>query len=354
MTNDLSIQSVDSANLQYFTNRWIELGLSNGDFFKFFVTYLNQNFIGGYLSRGSYRTFYYPPLSSMYSYSVPQNAQQFVSYQQINSWITLEFQNSQILSFFVTNIDENFIGGFIIRNKIKAIDLFIIRFQRFFEEYDRRFHPMFISQDNQIPIEEREKRIQVVRNAEQVLMNRVKKRVLFAMEGKIPNKNDMPSMVSSDVNYLSNLQLQLYNEFFLDEKGHLDNKKIQTCFELFDNGEIQGNKYPGNLQPDSASDFLFAEFALQAIECSIDSEVWGELLKTFVKTQEIFIQVYRPIGIKIPKLSDYKFSNFKYYKQVNNNQKEVLRKKYDNMSKDELEWEYGKNLLKAQSAYSIG
>lgn len=354
MSNELFIQSVNSSNLQNFTNRWIELGMPNGYFFKFFVTYLNQNTIGGYLSRGSYKTFYYPPLSSMYSYSVPQNAQQSVSNQHLNSWITLEFQNTQFLNFFVTNIDENFIGGYIIRNKIKAFDLGIVRYQRFFEEYDRRFHPMFISQNKQIPMEERKNIIQIVRKAEQVLTNRAKKRALLAIDGKIPNKNDMPSMDFNDVHYLSNLQLQLYNEFFLDEKGNLDYKRIQTCFELFDNGEIQGNKYPGNLQPDSASDFLFAEFALQAIEFSIDSEVWNELLKTFVKTQEIFIQVYRPNSIKIPKMSDYSFSNFKYYKQVNNYQKERLRKKYDNMSKDELEWEYSKNLLEAQSANSIG
>jgi hypothetical protein len=354
LTNKLFRQGVDLSILPNFMNRWIELGLPNGQFFKFFVTFLNQNYIGGYLSRGSYKTFYCThSLSNMYSYG-QQNVQQFMSYPHINSWIILDFQKFQLLSFFLTYIDENFIGGYLIRNMIKTVDLSIVHYQRFFEEYDRRFHPMFLSQNNQIPIEEREKRIQIVKRAEQVLFKRLKIRAFAAKDGKIPNHNDMPSLSINDVEYLSNKQLELYKEFFLDETGNLDYKRIQTCFELFDNGEIQGNKYPGNLQPDSAADFLFAEFALQAIKSNVNSEIWSELLKTFVKTQEIFIQVYRPDGIKNPKLSDYRYYNFKYYKQISNKQKERLRKKYDYMSKDELEHAYCINLIRALSPNSFG
>lgn len=342
MAGKLFRQDVKLCILQNFTNRWVELGLPNGHFFKFYIGYLNPNYIGGYLSRGSYKTLYCPPLQSCIN--LPECV------PQINNWVILEFQKSQFLWFFLTYLDENFLGGYLMPKMIKTVDFTIVHYQHFFEEYDRRFHPALLSQNSQIPLKERERRKQLVKRAEQVLLKRLKNRALAAKDGIIPNHNDMPTLDFNDVQYLSNKQLELYKEFFLDKKGNFDYKKIQTCFELFNNGEIQGNKYPGNLQPDSASEFLFAEFALQAIEYNIKSEIWSELLKTFVKTQQIFIQVYRPNGIKIPDLGDYRYSNFKYYKQVGDKQKERLRKKYDYMSKEELEQAYSKNLILAQSA----
>jgi hypothetical protein len=355
LMNQFPKQNNTSCSLQNFVNRWIELCLPNGYFFKFYLTYLDQHCIGGYLSRGSYNAFYCTPsLSSMYLYEYrPLHAQPFLSHQCINKWITLVFGKQKSSEFFLTYINENFIGGYLTRDMIETFDPSIVHYQLFFEEYDRRFHPMLLPQNNQIPIKEREKRIQIVSRAEAILMERVKKRAVAAKNGKTPNQNDMPSLDINDIQYLSNTQVELYKEFFLDEQGNLDYKRIQRGFELFDNGEIQSNKYPGNLQPDSASDFSFAEFALQAIENNVHPEIWSELLKTFVKTQEIFIQVYRPDGIEIPTLGDYSYSNFRYYKQVSENKKERLRKKYDSMSKDELEQAYGKNLIRAQSAHSL-
>ncbi|MGI8383721.1 hypothetical protein [Robertmurraya sp. P23] len=344
-----------SSLLNYFNNRWIEIGLTNGYFLNFYFTDLNQYYIGGYLSRGSYKTIsYIPSIPSMYLYDcLSQKTQHNMLYKHINKWVLLGFQRSKYLSFFLTYIDENFIGGYLTRNMIRTIDLSIVHYQIFFEEYDRRFMPKLISQNSQIPIKEREKRIQIVKRAERALFKRLEIRALASKYGKILNLNDMPSLDIIDVKYLSDKQLDLYKEFFLDENGKLDYVRIQTCFELFANGQIQGNKYPGNLQPNSAGDFLFAEFALQAIDFKINLEAWSELLKTFVKTQEIFIQVYRPNGIRNPKLTDYKYSNFKYYKQVSDKQKVTLRNKYDNMSKNELEQSYNKNLKHAQFVNSL-
>ncbi|MGJ7923265.1 hypothetical protein [Neobacillus sp. LXY-4] len=340
MVNKVIDQGDVLSNLIKFKNRWIEIGLPNGHFYKFYFTDINPLYIGGYLSRGEYK--------NLYSDIYPNG-----SVSPINRWVSLSFHKSLVLSFFLTHISENFIGGYLPRNMIQSVKLSIIQDQLFFEEYDLRFLPSLVGLNPKIPIEEKEKRIQVVKRAERVLFERLKTRNRAAKVGRIPNFNEMPSLNVDDIIYLSNKQLELYYEFFLDGKGHLDFKRIQTCFELFANGQIQGNKYPGNLQPNSAGDFLFAEFALQAIEYNVNSEIWSELLKTFVKTQEIFIKVYRPNGIMNPKLSDYKYYNFKYYKQVSEKKKARLRNKYDSMTKNELEQEYGKNLMKAQSNNSL-
>lgn len=312
----------------------------------------HQNFLWGYLSRGSYKSIYsLPILPNTFLYGGhPQTIQQNSLFHYKNNWILLNFQNCGCSTFFLTDINTNFLGGYLNSNVIKTVDFSIVLYQRFFEEYDYRFHPMLLPQNNHLSIAERKKRIEIVKRAESVLFQRLEQRVLAAKSGRIPFYNELPKLDRKDVEYLSDKQLELYKEFFLNEKGHLDYQKIQVCFELFDNGEIQTNKYPGSLQPDSASDFLFAEFALHAIENNFKTKIWSELLKTFVKTQEIFIQVYRPNTISPPKLDDYHFSNFRYYKQVSDIQKQKLRKKYDCLSTSELELEYSKNLIRAHSS----
>lgn len=336
-------------------NRWIELGfLNNNKFLKFYPTSLINNYVGGYLSRSSYKNSYciipfFNLQNSMYKLiKDPRNN----SLKCLNRWIILNSYNYSF-PFFLTHIDKNFIGGYLPLNIIVSLDASILDYQNFFEEYDMRFHPKLLSENKKIPIEEQKKRIQIVELAESILLTRLKKRILFSKDKKVPSDNEIPSLGINDIQYLSIKQLDLYKEFFLNKNNELDYKRIQRCFELFNNGEIQNNKYPGNLQPDSASEFLFAEFALQAIEKDINSEVWGELLKSFVKTQEIFIQVYRPKGVKKPKLFDYDYSNFRYYKQVTEATKEKLRIKYDDMSKRELEKAYSENLWEAYHSNSV-
>lgn len=335
---------------QNFINKWIELGLSNNHLFKFYLTYFDPIYFGGYLSKSSYKDFHCtsPFLREYLCEHKIQNTQQLIpTYQCIDNWILLDFERPQCLNFFLTYTNENFIGGYLIRNTIKTLNFTIIHYQNFLEEYDRRFHPILLPQNNEIALKEREKRLLIVRRAEQILIARLKRRLVDAKNEKITGNNEIPTLDKNDIQYLSDRQLELYKEFFLNEKGILDYKKIQVCFELFNNGEIQGNKYPGNLQPDTATEFLFAEFALLAIDNDIDAKIWAELLKTFVKTQEIFIQVYHPNKILPSKLEDYQYTNFKYYKQINEVKKEMLRKKYDNMSTKELVMAYNENLIRA-------
>lgn len=92
--------------------------------------------------------------------------------------------------------------------------------------------------------------------------------------------------------------------------------------------------------------FLFAEFAFLALTHAVDPAQWRELLKTFVKCQEIFIDVYAPAG-GADDLDDYKNGNFRRDKQVERRRKKKLRKKYRPMSAGELERAARDNMKKA-------
>ncbi|MDN3015697.1 hypothetical protein PH210_05670 [Paenibacillus sp. BSR1-1] len=338
---------------QKYMNKWIEVGLSNDFYFKFFLTYWDNHYLGGYLSRNAYNTLYCVPTftnQSYLQYGPQNNLPQYTPNDCINSWVQIGFENARYLKFYLTSANENDIGGFLLQNSIKNLDFSIVQFQEFFEEYENQFHPMLINNNIQLSKEEKTRRIQVINDVYTILLARLLKRGLASKEGgRIPKHTELPNAAIDDIQYLSNKLLQLYKEFFNGFHDQSNFHRFHECYELFSNGEIRGTKYPGQGQPDSSDEFLFSEFAIQAIELNIDVEIWCELLKTFVKSQEIFIQVYRPKGIEVPTLEDYTFSNFQYFKQVSQNEKERLRKKYDKMSFYELIQAYSRNLLKAQS-----
>lgn len=338
--------------LEKYRNKWIEVGLFNDFYFKFFLTHWDKNYLGGYLSRNAYNTLFCVPTltnQSSLQYGPNKNILQFTPNECINNWVQIGFENAQYLKFYLTFANENDIGGFLPGKSLKKLDFSIVHYQEFFEEYENKLNPMLINKNNQLSKEEKTRLIQVISDVHSILKARLLKRGLASKEGgRIPNHTELPNAAIDDIQYLSNKQLQLYKEFFNGFREQSNFDQFHECFELFSNGEIRGTKYPGQGQPDSSDEFLFSEFAIQAIELNIDVEIWSELLKTFVKSQEFFIQVYRPDGIEVPTLRDYTFSNFKYFKQVSQNEKERLRKKYDKMSIYELKQAYSRNLLKAQ------
>jgi|GEM_PF-2693863 len=270
---------------------------------------------------------------------------------ELQRWTVARLADGKEIDLYPVYANVNVIGGYLRLSQLAGADLALLRDQLFFEQYDLRFHPGLLPANPHIAPEEKRKRVEIVERTEPALYRIMLERAAAAKAGyasRYEAKTAAPEI--GDLRYLSARQLELYREFFPDGRGGIDYAGVQRAFERFDNGELQGNAYPGALQPDSASDFLFAEFALQAVHSGVEPDVWGELLKSFVKTQEIYIEVYRPPGVRPPRLGDYTFTNFRSERQIDEARKRRLRQRYDRMSLTELEAAYMSNLAKAQSA----
>ena len=131
------------------------------------------------------------------------------------------------------------------------------------------------------------------------LFKRVGRRAAAALAGNVLPLQPLPPGVLRDrAVRLSKAQLDLYREYFDDGRGGIAFGTFQACFERFANGELRSplaeDQARGVGEPDSIAFFLFAEFALLCIASHIEPGLWTQALRTFVKTQEIFMHVYRP------------------------------------------------------------
>ncbi|MCD1260097.1 hypothetical protein B5M42_014880 [Paenibacillus athensensis] len=342
----MPIQADEQLKLNKAVKRWVDLRSCQGQRLRWFVACVDAVLLGGYIFRGSLE---------LLSPSGRPTGKPDAANAVLRRWTIARLPRGGEMDFCPVFANVNFIGGYVKLSQLAAADPGILRDQLFFEQYDLRFHPVLLLGNPQISPEEKRRRMQIVERTEQALYRIMLERAAAAKAGlTFPVAAQPGALNAGDLRYLSAKQLELYREFFSDGQGGIDFAGVQRAFERFDNGELQGNAYPGALQPDSASDFLYAEFALQAIYNDIEPQVWSELLKSFVKTQEIYVDVYRPPGVKQPDLDDYAFTHFRSERQVDQPHKERQRQRYDRMSLGELEAAYRRNLARAQSPAAGG
>ena len=206
------------------------------------------------------------------------------------------------------------------------------------------------------------------------LVARRSKRAAEALAGRIMPPTPVPAALKPAVERLSKMQLDLFKEFFPNGAGGISLDPFQGAFEQFANGQLR----PPGGSPDHIGEprgdfyFLFAEFAFACVDSGIKKDEWEPLLRTFVKTQEIFIHVYRPApggGAAFPLPPSvwgaagapprpgaarrsldgaFDFTNFNPRGQSNATRKAALRKKYNGMKIDALRRAARDNLLRAQ------
>ncbi len=179
----------------------------------------------------------------------------------------------------------------------------------FFKEYELRFNPMpdtfSVDTNTAILVAHKNRRKQDVIeligdavNSPGILWRRLLARVDAALDaGVVPSSlPPLPPTLRGSVERLSKAQLELFREAFPNGQGGIDVRSFQRCFERFANGELRDPSVPGHVgfaEPNGGNYFLFAEFAFLCIDLSLEAAAWSEALKTFVKTQEIFMHVYR-------------------------------------------------------------
>jgi hypothetical protein len=221
----------------------------------------------------------------------------------------------------------------------------------FFDDYDRNFlpdptDPRGLAQNPDLTNAEKRRRMQVIGEVAQELVDRRDKRARAAQNGNPPPDDFGDALESEDVGMLSRLQLPLFFRHFSDGRGGIDFEKVQCCFEKFANGELRDPNNPGAGEPNGDFFFLFAEFALAAMEFGYDRDIWAKLLRTFVKCQEIYISAYPPAAGQ-PDSGLDRDRPFNPAGQLDEEKKRELRRKYDDKTPSELERLYGDNLKKA-------
>jgi len=142
------------------------------------------------------------------------------------------------------------------------------------------------------------------------------------------------------VGELSDVQLTIFERHF-GSTGELDLEPIERAFEMFANRELILVGDGG--QPNGAEYFLFAEFALLAIDHGIDA--WKWLLPTFVRTQRIFMRTYRPPS-EILSFANYTYeSPVRKDRQFTREELLALREAY--LGVEDLALEAGRNAAAA-------
>jgi hypothetical protein len=237
----------------------------------------------------------------------------------------------------------------------------------FFAEYELRFNPseiFGIPTNPRMSDTQKENRIADITTMVPFLEDGLKRRAGEALMRRTLAARTVPSTLTPVARRLSTAQIDLFREFFPDNAGGINFESFQFSFELFANGELGDEDVGlGFGEPDSAFYFLFAEFAFLCIDSDIDKAVWTKALRPFVKTQEIFMHIYRrsphvkppPVGAPLPKpratprpLSDFSFGNFNPVGRSDEPRKKELREKYDKMGVNSLRRAASENLWRAQ------
>jgi len=232
-------------------------------------------------------------------------------------------------------------------------------FKAFFAEYDRRSSPdptLGVPANPRMSADEKRDRLIDVRAIIPVLLQRRDARAVVALSGRLPSEPALTGSLLAAARRLSAVQLALYREFFPDGAGGIRFAVFQRAFEQFANGELRDAASRNGVgEPDSGFYFLFAEFAFLCIASGIDSALWLKALRSFVKTQEIFIPVYRSARIAPPgggpatrSLDSFSFRNFDPASQSSERRKAQLRAKYDRQNLAMLRRAARDNMLRAQ------
>lgn len=147
--------------------------------------------------------------------------------------------------------------------------------------------------------------------------------------------------------------MALFYAHFEKPDGSLDYDCIQTCFVSFANGELRG---PATInEPNGPFFFYFAEFAFLAIEEGHHVDEWSKILRSYVKSQEVFLAVYPPIALPAGAASVPRIHRPRGFAgpAVDEDKKDELHEKYKDLDVAELADEYKKNLDAANGQASV-
>jgi hypothetical protein len=130
----------------------------------------------------------------------------------------------------------------------------------------------------------------------------------------------------------------------------VDLECVQTCFVKFANGDLRTGRriHPRGAvrEPDGPGQFLFTEWALLAIELGLDPPLWTALLRTFAKSNRVFITAYPPQeggpGGKIWRPREHR-----EHPELTDEERRRLHEEYKQLTPDEVKERYRETLREA-------
>jgi hypothetical protein len=173
----------------------------------------------------------------------------------------------------------------------------ILRHQRFFLDLDDDTTPDLFEHLEALTLADVHARGRAIEALQGVLFARVMQRGRSLTSGNA-HAAPLPRPGSSEpVRILSALMSGVMRRHY-PEVEQEDVESIERAFELFSCGRLRmgggDRSLPLNGEPNSAFYFLFAEFALLAIEMGVEPAFWSRLVNVFVRTQPLFMHAYGP------------------------------------------------------------
>jgi hypothetical protein len=136
----------------------------------------------------------------------------------------------------------------------------------------------------------------------------------------------------------------------------IDLECVQTCFVKFAYGELRTGvrtdpRGPAR-EPNGPGQFLFTEFALLALELGLDPPLWTALLRTFAKSNRVFIRAYPPQeggpGDVIWRPREYRQPP-----PLTDEERRRLHEEYRQLTPDQAKARYGDTLREADGQTSV-
>ena len=155
----------------------------------------------------------------------------------------------------------------------------------FFLDYDVATNPNFLSDAGDIELAE------AVQGAHGVLRLRVVGRAVN------PSAQPTDALERALLTRLSDIQLQVIRRHFPGAQAGIDVGRFDEAFIAFATSQLVPEiavTDHWNGRPDSAFYFMFAEFAIHAIESHESEAEWAALLPTFMRCQDLYTEVFAP------------------------------------------------------------
>lgn len=151
------------------------------------------------------------------------------------------------------------------------------------------------------------------------------------------------------VEFLSDIQLPVYRDFFKKGKAGLNQDMIAEAFCRFANGELRVGKSldesAWNCEPDSTIVFHFANHALWSILAGVHVRVWSQILPCCAASQEFYLRAYHPDGPPPYQMQRYGPWNYKNTPPLKKEEIRITFAKYKKMSLQSLSEQLDRNLV---------
>lgn len=155
-----------------------------------------------------------------------------------------------------------------------------VEYREFFRDYEYATNSDLFATNPDLTDAEKKTRCKAIHAVGELLWDRI----LDRYQGQ-----PLAACGASTKSYVKYLSSELQRPIFEKHFGKPLLKEVEDAFDLFASRRLMDYNQTFNYMPDGENVFLFAEFALLALQCGVDEDFWTLLVNTFIRTQELYI-----------------------------------------------------------------